>query len=90
MFLNNLRIAYRNLLKNKLVSFINILGLTLGLASALLAVTFAKHELTYENHIVIADSNTHPALQFHYSAIKFLELRLINLLDRRNHFLMSF
>ncbi len=48
MIVNYIITAWRNLLKNKLVSFINILGLTLGLASAVLAILYAKHELTYE------------------------------------------
>ncbi len=42
-------VAWRNLVKNRVVSFINILGLTLGLASAVLAIIFARHELTYES-----------------------------------------
>jgi putative ABC transport system permease protein len=48
MFINYILTAWRNLLKNKMVSAINILGLTLGLASAVLAILYAKHELTYE------------------------------------------
>ncbi len=49
MVLNYIVIAWRNLLKNRVVSVINILGLTLGLASAVLAILFARHELTYES-----------------------------------------
>ena len=49
MFINFIIIAWRNLLKNRVVSFINIFGLTLGLASAVIAILFARHELTYEN-----------------------------------------
>ncbi len=49
MILNYLVIAWRNLLKNRVVSVINIFGLTLGLASAVLAILFARHELTYES-----------------------------------------
>ncbi len=49
MFLNYLITAWRNLLKFRAVSAINILGLTLGLASAVLAIMYARHELTYEN-----------------------------------------
>ncbi len=40
--------ALRNLLKNKVVSGINIFGLSLGLSCAVLAIIFAYHELTYE------------------------------------------
>ncbi|MGF1586133.1 MAG: ABC transporter permease [Bacteroidales bacterium] len=49
MLFNYITIAWRNLLKNRAVSFINIFGLTLGLASAILAILFAKHELNYES-----------------------------------------
>jgi putative ABC transport system permease protein len=49
MFFNYITIAWRNLLKNRAVSFINIFGLTLGLASAVLAILFARHELNYES-----------------------------------------
>ncbi len=49
MFINYIIVAWRNLLKNRMVSFINILGLTLGLASAVLALLYARHELTFEN-----------------------------------------
>jgi putative ABC transport system permease protein len=49
MLIKYIVIAWRNLIKNRVVSFINILGLTLGLASAVLAIIFARHELTYEN-----------------------------------------
>ncbi len=55
MFFNFIIIAWRNLLKNRAVSFINIIGLTLGLASAVLAILFARHELTYESSHQNAD-----------------------------------
>lgn len=48
MFINYIITAWRSLLKNKAVSIINIGGLTLGLASAILAILFAQHELSYE------------------------------------------
>jgi putative ABC transport system permease protein len=49
MLLNYIITAWRNLLKSGGVSIINIGGLILGLASAILAILFANHELTYEN-----------------------------------------
>jgi putative ABC transport system permease protein len=49
MIINYIVTAWRNLLKNRVVSFINILGLTLGLSSAVLAILYARHELTFEN-----------------------------------------
>jgi len=47
MFINYIISAWRSLLKNRLVSIINIGGLTIGLASAILAIIYANHELTY-------------------------------------------
>jgi putative ABC transport system permease protein len=48
MFLHYFITAWRNLLKNSIVSAINILGLTLGLASAVIAIAYAQYELSYE------------------------------------------
>lgn len=50
MVSNYLRIAIRNLLKNKGYSFINLFGLTLGIASSLLILLFVFYELSYENY----------------------------------------
>lgn len=49
MIKNQLKLAVRNILRNKVYSFINIFGLTLGLASALLIVIYVKHELSYDS-----------------------------------------
>ena len=49
MIINYIITAWRNLLKNRIISLINILGLTLGLSSAVLAILYAHHELTFEN-----------------------------------------
>ncbi|NVK35192.1 MAG: ABC transporter permease [Rhodobacteraceae bacterium] len=48
MLKNQFKIALRNILRNKTYSFINIFGLTLGLASALLIVIYVKHEMSYD------------------------------------------
>lgn len=58
MFLVYMHIAWRSLLKNRVVSIINIGGLTIGLASAVLAILFAQHELSYENSHEKADRIT--------------------------------
>ncbi len=55
MFLHYLITAWRNLLKNRIISVINILGLTLGLASAVIAIAYARYELTYEKCHARAD-----------------------------------
>lgn len=48
MFKNCLRIAMRNLRKYKGYSFINILGLSLGMACFLLILSYVQNELSFE------------------------------------------
>jgi putative ABC transport system permease protein len=48
MIKNYLKIALRNLLKNKSFSFINILGLAVGMASAILIILWINYEITYD------------------------------------------
>lgn len=48
MFRNYLKIAFRNLLKNKVFSFINILGLAIGMAACLLILQYVTSELSYD------------------------------------------
>ena len=49
MLSNYLKIAYRNLLKNKLFSLINILGLAIGLTAYLLIMHYVGFELSYDS-----------------------------------------
>ena len=48
MIRNYLKIAFRNLAKYKFISFINLFGLTVGLACCLLIVTYVLNELGYD------------------------------------------
>ena len=48
MFKNYFKTAFRNLLRNKIYSFINIAGLSLGLAACLLIFLYAKDEISYD------------------------------------------
>ena len=48
MFRNYLKVAFRNLYKNKLYSLVNITGLTIGIASCLLIGIYIVHELSYD------------------------------------------
>jgi ABC-type antimicrobial peptide transport system permease subunit len=48
MIRNYLKIAFRNLLKNKGFSFINILGLAVGMASAILILLWIQNEVSYD------------------------------------------
>ena len=48
MFKNYFKIALRNLQRNKVFSFINIVGLALGLACAMLIILYVKDEVSYD------------------------------------------
>lgn len=48
MFKTNLKIAWRNLLKDKQFTFLNVLGLSAGLACALLIFLWVNDELSYD------------------------------------------
>src|SRR5664279_59144 len=48
MFKSYFKIALRNLARNKIYSFINIAGLSLGLASAMLIMLYVKDEVSYD------------------------------------------
>ena len=50
MIKNFVKIAIRNLRKNKAFSFINIFGLAVGLTSFLLIASFVYNELSYDNY----------------------------------------
>ena len=49
------RIAWRSLMKNKLVSFINILGLSLGIATCLVISLYVIDELSYDRFFTHSD-----------------------------------
>ena len=48
MLKNYLKIAFRNLVRNKAFSFINIAGLAVGMASAMLIFLYVSDELRYD------------------------------------------
>src|SRR5689334_5824539 len=50
MFKNYLKIAWRNLLKNKIYSIINVLGLASGMAVAILIALWIWDEVTYDKY----------------------------------------
>ncbi|GAB4498347.1 MAG: ABC transporter permease [Saprospiraceae bacterium] len=49
MLQNYLKIALRNLSKNRLYAFLNIAGLALGLACCFLVILFIRHEHSYDD-----------------------------------------
>ena len=55
MFQNNIKIAFRNLSKNKGFSFINLFGLTIGLACCLLIGLYIWNELSFDRYHANAD-----------------------------------
>ena len=50
MILNYIKIAYRNIVRQKVYSIINILGLAVGMACAILLLLFVRDELSYDKH----------------------------------------
>ena len=55
MVRNFLKVAFRNLWKHKFYTGINVLGLSVGIASVLLMVMYVQHELSYDRHYDTAD-----------------------------------
>src|SRR3982751_2742967 len=55
MIRNYFKIALRNLMKYKFISFINLFGLTVGLTCCLLILTYITHELSYDKYQPNAD-----------------------------------
>ncbi len=56
MLKNYLKIAWRNLTKNKLQTGINLLGLTVGTASCLCILIYVLAQMGYDTHFTDADS----------------------------------
>jgi len=56
MIRNYLKIAWRNLMKNKVFSFINIFGLSVGLTCCILISLYIYHEVSYDKHHQNGDS----------------------------------
>lgn len=50
MLTNYLKIALRSLLRNKLYTFINILGLTIGMSCFILIALYIQYEMSYDAH----------------------------------------
>jgi len=50
MFINNIKIAFRNLLKFKGYAALNIIGLSIGIASCLLIVQYIQDERSYDQY----------------------------------------
>jgi putative ABC transport system permease protein len=55
MFESYFKVAWRNLLKNKAFSFINIMGLSIGIAVCFIIMLYVQDELSYDRFNVKAD-----------------------------------
>lgn len=56
MFKNYFKIAWRNLMKNKVFSFINIIGLSVGLTCCMLITLYVLNETNYDTYQKNADN----------------------------------
>ncbi len=56
MFNNYIKVAFRNLVRNRLYSLINIFGLATGFASCILIMLFVRQELSYDEFWTNADT----------------------------------
>lgn len=56
MIYNYLKISFRNLMKYKFISFINLFGLTIGFTCCLLILTYILNELSYDRYNKKADN----------------------------------
>ncbi|HEV7347727.1 ABC transporter permease [Telluribacter sp.] len=56
MIKNYLKIAWRNIIRNKTFSAINILGLSVGLTCCMLLLLYIRSELSYDKHHEHADN----------------------------------
>ena len=66
MLKNYLKIALRNLIRQRVYSIINIVGLTVGIAGCLLIVMFVSNEFSYDNFHPNADRIYKVALERKY------------------------
>jgi len=76
MFRNYVKIAWRNLIKSKIYSSINIAGLAVGMAVAMLIslwiwdeLTFNKHFKNYSHIVRLYENSTHGAVTSTYNSM---------------------
>jgi len=55
MLINFLKVAWRNIVRGKGFTLINISGLTIGMASAMLILLWVQNELSYDRDYVNSD-----------------------------------
>lgn len=67
MFRNYLKIAIRNIRKNKLYSFVNIIGLTVGIVGCILIGIYVWNEITFDSFNKKADRIARVTMAYQYS-----------------------
>ncbi len=55
MFFNYFLVAFRNLLKQRAYTLINITGMAIGIACSIFIILFVNHELSYDQFHTKAD-----------------------------------
>src|SRR5688572_26946602 len=65
MLFSYVKIAFRNFLRRKVFSIINILGLSIGFAACLILLTYIEFELSYDRHNEKADRIYRTVSTFH-------------------------
>jgi putative ABC transport system permease protein len=63
MLYNYLKIAFRNLWKNKVSTSINVISLSIGIACSILIILFVKNEWTYDVFLTKADRIYRPYVE---------------------------
>lgn len=78
MFRNYIKITFRNLSRQRIYAFINIAGLSVGIACALLIILVVQYEFKYESHhenagrifrINVAHTQLERTFRSHYSPV---------------------
>src|SRR5688572_14020696 len=50
MLINHLTLAWRNIIRNRIFTFINVAGLSIGISCALIITVFVRYELSFDRH----------------------------------------
>ena len=66
MLKNYLKVAFRSLIKQRIYSIINIFGLSIGIASALLITLYVQYEFSYDKYLTNTDTIYKLALERKY------------------------
>src|ERR1700744_6261349 len=71
MLKNYIKIAWRNLVRNKSYTLINILGLSSGIACAILIFTLVSYQLSFDRWHPAADRVYRVVTEFHSESVEY-------------------